>query len=106
MKIHPVVSIIHLEPALDDPYKRAAPKPPPITIDGEDRYIIDRILQKQLRKVAGKKDKIVHYKIRWQGYSAKDDQWIPREELMEQIPDMVEEFDKHVKPKDRRHAST
>lgn len=42
--MHPVISVEHLEPAPSDPYNRRKPDPGPIHIDGEERYIIDKIL--------------------------------------------------------------
>ena len=46
MKIHPVISVIHLEPALDDPYERTSAPPGPVIVGGEERYNVDRILKK------------------------------------------------------------
>lgn len=42
--MHPVISVEHLESAPSDPYNRRKPDPGPIHIDGEERYIIDKIL--------------------------------------------------------------
>ncbi|ETI22354.1 hypothetical protein G647_06428 [Cladophialophora carrionii CBS 160.54] len=39
IKIHPTISCVHLKPALPDEYRRHQP-PPPIEVDGEERFII------------------------------------------------------------------
>ncbi|GFG11394.1 hypothetical protein IFM61392_06891 [Aspergillus lentulus] len=49
-KIHPVVSIAHLEqyPQGDDPFNRPAPdQPAPIQVEGQDEYEVERIVAKR-----------------------------------------------------------
>jgi hypothetical protein len=46
LKIHSVISCIHLEPALPTHLENQAP-PPPLQIEGEERYLVDRILRKE-----------------------------------------------------------
>lgn len=95
-KIHPVISCIHLEPALEDPYNRQPPPPAPVIVDGEERYIIDRILKKEQRRQPGDRTRRGYYKVRWQGYGPRDDSWIEEKELREQVPEMVEAFDRRT----------
>jgi hypothetical protein len=51
--MHPVISVEHLEPAPPDPYHRRRPDPGPVHVDGEERYIIDKILSHETRRVPG-----------------------------------------------------
>lgn len=64
-KIHLVISCIHLEPAKEDPYNRQIPPPTPIIIEGEERYLIDRILKKEQRRQPGDRARHVYYRVRW-----------------------------------------
>ena len=49
MKIHPIISIAHLEQAPDDPFNRQPMKPGPVVVDGEDQYVVDRIVGHEQR---------------------------------------------------------
>jgi hypothetical protein len=51
--IHPVISVKFLEPASEDSYERPRPETGSIIVEGEERYIIDKILDKEMRKVPG-----------------------------------------------------
>ena len=42
-RIHPIISVIHLEPALPDPYNQTILPPKPVVIDREEQYVIDKI---------------------------------------------------------------
>lgn len=97
MKIHPIISCVHLEPATKDPFNRESPPPAPIIVEGEERYIIDRILRKEQRRQRGDKSRRIYYRIRWQGYGPEDDTWIREDELREQVPEMVEDFERSQK---------
>jgi hypothetical protein len=45
LRIHLVISCIHLEPFSNE-LRTSAPPPPPVVIEGEERFIIDRILER------------------------------------------------------------
>jgi len=47
LKIHPVISVIHLEQAYDDEYGRTIPPPPPLIIDGQEEHEIERIMEQK-----------------------------------------------------------
>jgi hypothetical protein len=49
MKIHPVISVVHLEQCLDDPFRREMPKREAIIIDGREHHVVDRILRMENR---------------------------------------------------------
>jgi hypothetical protein len=51
MKIHPVFHVSLLHPAADDPFpgQNHEEQPPPITIDGEDEYEVEEILDSRTR---------------------------------------------------------
>ena len=54
MRIHNAISIAYLEPAPDpseDPYYRHHSPPPAITVDGEDEYVIEKLVPKSLNEV-------------------------------------------------------
>lgn len=44
LKIHPVISVIHLEQAYDDEYGRTIPPPSPLIVDGREEHEIERIV--------------------------------------------------------------
>ena len=50
MKIHDVISVPHLEPVTDpakDPYQRRRPSMSAVVIDGEEKYQVEKLLQKR-----------------------------------------------------------
>ncbi|KIW25607.1 uncharacterized protein PV07_08773 [Cladophialophora immunda] len=60
IKVHPVISCVHLEPVLLDAFRRSQLPPPPVEVDGEERFVIDRLLKKE--------KKGTFYRVRWKGY--------------------------------------
>jgi hypothetical protein len=88
MKIHPVISIVHLEQSYDDPYNRLVPEPGPIMVDGQPMEVIRKILRKEHR---GKKN--VWYKVRWKD-QANTETWEPRDQLLQDVPAMLEKFER------------
>ncbi|OQD78469.1 hypothetical protein PENDEC_c001G07228 [Penicillium decumbens] len=87
-RIHPVISIAHLEPAPsgDDPWNRQSDTVHTPTDDhrfpGETRYDVEAILAKRVRPARGRapangpRKMVTQYLIRWTGQSAKEDRWI------------------------------
>lgn len=45
LRIIPVISVIHLEQARPDEYQRHIPTPPPMLVDGEPQYEIEKIIE-------------------------------------------------------------
>lgn len=71
LSIHPVISIEYLEPKGMDPYERKNPEPGPILVDGEERYIIEEITDKEMRSVPGQRRRQPFYQVRYMGYDTK-----------------------------------
>ena len=86
MKIHPVISVAHLEQARMDPYEREIPPPEPIVVEGNDQYVVERIIRREKR---GRAD---GYIVKWRGY--QEQTWEPVRNLREDVPEMVEKFEK------------
>jgi len=65
-------------------------KPPnPKVIRGKpNTYIVEKIVDKK------KEGNRIYYKVRWLGYSAKDDTYELRSELMKDVPDLIKEYEK------------
>lgn len=70
--IHPVFHTNLLEPAATDPLPgQRNPTPPPIIIDNEEHYKVDRILDS--RKFKNRKEH--EYLVSWKGYGPRDITW-------------------------------
>ena len=48
-KIHPVVSIVQLEPFREDPFERQQPPPVPVTIEGEEYFKVEKVIRAGMR---------------------------------------------------------
>jgi len=48
-RIHPVISVIHLEQGKADPFGRTIHPPVPVVIQGRGEYVVAKILRKELR---------------------------------------------------------
>jgi hypothetical protein len=94
LSIHPVISIEHLEPKNADPYKRKHPEPGPILVDGEEKYIIEEITDKEMRSVPGQRRRQAFYQVRYMGYDAKE--WRMGSELRVDVPALVEKFERDL----------
>ena len=97
-KIHPVISVAHLEPATDpntDPYKRPRPEQPPaVEIDGEDgHYEISKVLDKRTRRRG--LGQSIEYLIQWTGYGPEDNTWMNVKDLGN-AEDLVKDYEQRV----------
>jgi len=86
LRIHPVIHVSELEPYYEDNFGRNQ-EPPPITINDEEEYEVEQILDK--RKHYGK----VQYLIKWKGYPLSEASWEPEENL--NCPELLKEFNKN-----------
>jgi hypothetical protein len=77
-RIHPVISIAHLQPHRDDPYGREEPPPPPdLDVEGEEVFEVEAILAKRYNK----RRKRHEWRIKWKGYGIEQTTWEPMEHL-------------------------
>jgi hypothetical protein len=90
-KIHPVVSVAHLEPYKEDPYKRLDAPPPPglITDDtGEhEEWEAEQILSQRYNK-RRKRDE---WLLKWKDYGPENNTWEPVVNLAN-APELLDEF--------------
>jgi hypothetical protein len=69
-------------------------KLPPASV--QERYAIDKLV-KQIKK-AGK----LFYEVKWKGYDSKDNTIESREQLIKDVPQLVEEFEESIKKKNKK----
>ena len=81
-QIHPVISIMQLEPAPKDadPYNRPRPDhPDAVEVEGtpntswEKSYEVEKLVKRRDRKYG--RTKVVEYLVRWLGYGPEFDEW-------------------------------
>jgi len=75
VRIHPVVNVSRIRRYRNQVKGQKVMPPPPVEIQGEMEYEIERILSK--RKRYGK----VEYLVQWKGYTAEEDTWEKEENL-------------------------
>jgi len=63
-RLHPVFNVVKLSPAPDDPIvgRRRNPQPPPELVDGEEEYIVEKILNSRMFQ------RKLQYLVKWEGY--------------------------------------
>jgi hypothetical protein len=94
MAIHNVVSVVYLEPATApdaDPYGRYAMVPPPIVVDNEDEWEIEKLLRKRQRRFGRAKNATSQYLVRWKGCGPEDDKWMSIKQL-QHAPSVIKEY--------------
>jgi hypothetical protein len=77
LKMHDVFHVSLLQPWHVDPDggpRAMITRPPPVNAD-EDRYYVDRLLDKRVRTVG--RGRRVEYLVRFEGYGPEDDMWLP-----------------------------
>lgn len=110
--IHPVVSVAHLEPAPagDDPWDRQAqdvhlPTFDPRFPDDTDRYDVEAILAMEERPARGRPRRdgsrrmVKRYLVRWAGQTAKEDEWLTKDDLVG-CEELLNEFENKLKEKE------
>ena len=91
IRIHPVVNVSRIHRYRDQVKGQKVMPPPPVEIQGEMGYEVDKILSK--RKRYGK----VEYLVQWKGYTAEEDTWEKEGNLgnaQEAIRDYEREYEK------------
>lgn len=95
LSIHPVISVDHLELDRPDEFGRPQPNPGPIIDDnGVEKYIVEEILSKEMRKKKGASRREAWYLVRHLGYD--DAEWIEGRILREDIPNEVRKFERQL----------
>jgi hypothetical protein len=92
-KIHPVISVTHLEPAAHDSYDRTTPVVPDVIHDEDgshEEWEVEEILRSRWRDKKNKKHK--QYYVKWKGYRPEDNQWLSSDDL-KNSPTLVSEFE-------------
>ena len=63
MKVHPVFHVLLLEPAFSDPLPgQRNPPPPPIIVDGEEEWLVEKIVSSRIRH------RKLQNLVKWTGY--------------------------------------
>ncbi|KZZ87858.1 Chromo domain-like protein [Ascosphaera apis ARSEF 7405] len=97
MKVHPVVSVAHLDPVQDDydPFGRdPAPVLPVKMEDGtDDSWEIETLLDR--RDVIRRGRTSREYLVRWKGFGPEEDRWYSVEDL-QQAQELMKEFDENL----------
>ncbi|QRW26785.1 Retrotransposable element Tf2 protein [Rhizoctonia solani] len=85
MKIHDVSYVGLLSKVHESPSQPLPERPPPETIEGEEEYEVEQIIDSKQQK--GK----WFYLIKWKGYGPEDNSWEP-EELLEHSQEEIKRF--------------
>ena len=98
-RIHDVFHVSLLRPYDSD---AAIQPPPPILIEGQDEYEVDRILEHRDRHLR-KRGLKTEYLIRWLGYGPEHNCWEPEANL-QGCPKSVQQYWKSLEEKQATHA--
>ena len=84
--LHPIFNVIKLLPTPSDPIlgQKASPPPLPEIVDGEEHYVVERILDSQFMR--GR----LQFLVKWEGYRYEENSWVSEQEVM--APDKLHKF--------------
>ena len=104
IKVHPVFNVALLTKWQPNPILgREQPEPPPIIVDGHEEYIIKRILDSNWL------GRHFQYKVTYDGYGKEHDEWLFRDDLLEDLGvESLEDYEKEFyarHPTARRHTN-
>jgi len=95
VRIHPVVNVSRIHRYRDQVKGQKVTPSPPVEIQGEMEYEVEKILSK--RKRYGK----VEYLVRWKGYVAKEDTWEKKGNLGN-VREAIENYEREYEKTARR----
>jgi len=87
IKIHPVVNISRIHRYVGQVEGQKKKQPAPVIIEGEEKWEVERILNKQRVREKNK------YLVCWKGFTVESNTWEGRENL-ENAKEAIEEFEK------------
>jgi len=86
-RLHPVFNVMKLTLAPEDPIpgRRRNPPPPPELVDGEEEYVVEKILNSRMfwRRL--------QYLVKWEGYGTENNTW-EYSENVDNAPEKVADF--------------
>ncbi|CCO36844.1 Retrotransposable element Tf2 155 kDa protein type 1 [Rhizoctonia solani AG-1 IB] len=85
LKIHNIFYAGLLSKVFEDPGRPLLERPPPVTVEGEEEYIVEAILDNKRR---GNK---WWYLVKWEGYGPEHNSWEPKENL-EHSKDLIKKY--------------
>jgi hypothetical protein len=90
LKVHPVFHVNLLQPwhtHPELPHPAVMSPPPPVDVE-EDRFYVEKLLDKRQRKRG--RGVSIEYLVRWRGYGPEDDMWINMKQIHEDVVDDYE----------------
>ena len=98
-RVHPVFSLAQLEPAPPgpDPFHRPMPEhPDSVFVEGDTAewksYVVERLLNKRVRRTGRGHGEIVEYLVQWRGYGPEFDTWY-NVKALDNCMDLVHEYE-------------
>jgi chromodomain-containing protein len=87
IKVHDVfhVDLLTLYKEMEE-YRQVYTRPPPITVQSEEEYKVESILQARRKGIGDS----LEYKVHWKGYPSANDSWVSHKDL--HSPDLLKEF--------------
>lgn len=85
-RIHPVISILHLQPFVEDSFARSCKPPPAAIIDGDEAWEVDHIIGERVRR------RRTAFKVKWVGSPDTECTWEPESNLRHDLGPFVEEL--------------
>ena len=81
LRIHPAFHVSKLKKYESNderrfPQREQQVRPPPVTVDGEEKYEVEAIINKRMRKYGRGRER-VEYLVLWKGYLAHEATWLP-----------------------------
>jgi len=85
-QLHPVINVVKLTPAPDDPIpgQKLMDHPPPIIIDGEAEWEVEEILDSRWHR------RRFQYLVKWKGYGREHNSWESTSKVF--APELTAEF--------------